>query len=144
MAEKAREESTENDVRQVAVGLARGAPPAQDVPISVQVRNGIRERWEYIKDPLPFEYVQAPEVSAWRIIHDGRAWGDCDDLSVFQAGILTALGIPARFVAIGTRRGNGKYSHVFCEVKLMGDWYSMDHLVPHDADWLIVPLVKEV
>lgn len=144
MADKAQEESIANNVRQVATGLARGAPTAKDAPIAVRVRDGIRARFDYYKDPSPFEYVIAPNVSCHRLIHSGKAVGDCDDLSILQAGILAALGIPARLVAIGTRRGAGRYSHVFCEVKLNGVWYSMDHLVPPDAEWLLPAITREV
>jgi len=54
----------------------------------------VRDEFDYVSDPVRFEYVKSPAES---LVSQG---GDCDDASVLLASMLQAIGIKTRFVFI--------------------------------------------
>lgn len=54
----------------------------------------VRDNFDYVNDPLSFEYVKSAQES---LLSQG---GDCDDASVLLANLMRALGIETRFVFI--------------------------------------------
>ena len=54
----------------------------------------MRDNFEYVSDPLSFEYVKTPIES---LASEG---GDCDDASVLLSSLLGAIGIQTRLVFI--------------------------------------------
>lgn len=57
---------------------------------------------------------------------EGVGFGDCDDVSMFSAALLTSVGIPARFRAVSPDPDYGHYRHVFTEYYLGGEWFPLD------------------
>jgi len=146
MAALTRKDCADSDVRFCAFMLTFDCPQGDEYANACAIANRMRPglRWKWTKDPRPFEFFIAPRVSAYRVRKDNLGWGDCDDFSLLQGAMLTGIGIPARYVAIGTPNGGGGYSHVFCEAFVGGDWRSMDSLVPHGVRWLQEPITQEV
>src|SRR3989344_4473800 len=81
----------------------------------------VRDNFDYVSDPLAFEYVKGPLNSMQ------TSNGDCDDASVLLANLLQAIGINTRFVFMP--------GHVFVQAeipeakgkyKTEKDWVSLD------------------
>jgi len=81
----------------------------------------VRDEFDYVNDPLAFEYVKSAKES---LVAKG---GDCDDASVLLASLLRAVGFNTRFVFIP--------GHVYVQVsipesvqkyKQEQDWINVD------------------
>ncbi len=81
----------------------------------------IRDSFDYVSDPLQFEYVKSAKESL--VSHNG----DCDDSAVLAANLLQAIGIRTRFVFVP--------NHVYIEAylpeslkryKSEQDWVALD------------------
>jgi transglutaminase-like putative cysteine protease len=134
------------DVRMVAVRIADGCPQDNRPCIVAAVRDRLRQLWKYVRDPRTAEFIQAPNVTAWRIRHLGRAWGDCDDLAVFQAAVLTSLGVPARVEATTPKWlpewGRPRYTHARASALVGPSWQTVDFL-NRDVS-VLPPIIEEV
>lgn len=85
------------------------------------LQNFVRDRIRYVRDVHGVEMLQTP-VRTLEI----RA-GDCDDKSTLLAALLSSVGFPTRFVAIGLN--GGPYSHVLCEARLGTRWIPCETIV---------------
>tara|TARA_B100000315_G_C14592227_1_gene596565 strand:- start:2503 stop:3180 length:678 start_codon:yes stop_codon:yes gene_type:complete len=54
----------------------------------------VRDNFDYVSDPLAYEYVKSPRLSL------ASSNGDCDDSSVLMASLLESIGIRTRFVFV--------------------------------------------
>lgn len=81
----------------------------------------VRDNFDYVNDPLKFEYIKTGKES---LINGG---GDCDDASVLLASMLEAVGFETKFEFIPR--------HVYVKVylpeainryKSKGDWVALD------------------
>lgn len=81
----------------------------------------VRDNFDYVSDPLAFEYVKSARES---LVTQG---GDCDDASVLLSNLLRSVGFETRFVFIP--------GHVYVEVyvpqapqkyKIDSHWISVD------------------
>jgi len=81
----------------------------------------VRERFNYVNDPLAFEYYKTPQESL------SSKNGDCDDASILLSSLLEAVGLRTRFVFVP--------SHVYVQAwipeavssyKDNGDWINLD------------------
>ena len=81
----------------------------------------VRDNFEYVNDPLAFEYVKSAPES---LMTQG---GDCDDASVLLANLMRSIGINTRFVFIP--------GHVYVQVQIPeatrkykdeNDWINVD------------------
>lgn len=59
-----------------------------------------------------------------------RLEGDCDDISTFQAAILSVWGYPVRLVAIRYEESTDQFQHVFIETEQRGRWTRYDITTP--------------
>jgi transglutaminase-like putative cysteine protease len=62
--------------------------------------------------------VQAPDVT----LRDRQ--GDCDDQAVLIGALLTSIGHPVRFVAVGFRPG--QFAHVYAETPIGPNWVAVE------------------
>ena len=109
----------------------------------------------------PDDYIQAVDIFCRRevmLIHEpdeilidplkmlddidrGRGVGDCDDVSMLAAALITALGIECRFKAVFPSSA-GHYQHVFVEYRLAsnGPWMPLDITIAgspeYPPDWI--------
>ncbi len=64
----------------------------------------VRDNFDYVSDPLKYEYVKTAEES---LVSKG---GDCDDAAVLLANLMRAIGINTRFVFIP--------GHIYVQIEL--------------------------
>lgn len=76
------------------------------------------------------ETLVAPEFMLMNLDNNGKITGDCDDITTLQGAIYKCLGIPIRFTAIRTKRGDPNYDHVFAEIKNSNAWIPYDLTLP--------------
>jgi transglutaminase-like putative cysteine protease len=87
----------------------------------------VRDAVRYVRDPVDVELVQTPEATL-EIMQ-----GDCDDKSTLLAALLTTIGHPCRFVALGFN-GNG-FSHVLVETRSGAGWLPLETILPVTMGW---------
>ena len=78
------------------------------------VAHFVMSKMVYLPDPDGGEFIQTPLVLLNTIGKKGVAYGDCDDHVVLLGAMLTAIGIPARAVAVKLH-GSDYYNHVVVE-----------------------------
>jgi hypothetical protein len=117
-------------IRDLAVGIVRGAGiDAKDYRGEVDAVHAWMQRSiRYTRDPVGQERVQTPEHTAFVV----RA-GDCDDFAVLETALLGALGHRTRFVTIGFTPA--RFSHVYAQVEVAGQWIPIDAITDHPAGW---------
>lgn len=95
------------------------------------IQQWIQDNIRYILDPIDdtggVELVQTPQKTL-----DYYA-GDCDDQSVLAASLLSSIGHPARFIAVGFN-GAG-LSHVLTQTKIGPNWVSLETIRPEELGW---------
>ncbi len=64
----------------------------------------VQKNFNYVNDPLAFEYFKTPQESF------SSNTGDCDDSSIFLSSLLRSVGFNTRFVKVP--------SHIFVQVKI--------------------------
>ena len=98
-----------------------------------QEARGVAERaWAHVKRAIQFkrdeelggglggelgadtvEFIVRPAEMA-KFVQEGRAYGDCDDFSMYLAALLEACGVPCSFVTVAADgRAPEQYSHVY-------------------------------
>ena len=82
----------------------------------------VRSHVRYTQDVLDVETLQTP-VATLKLRH-----GDCDDQATLLAALLNAVGIPARFVAVGF--APDVYEHVYVEAQIDGEWIPAETTEP--------------
>lgn len=120
------------EVRETALSLVRDLPPrawiAQIERLQEFVK-GIR----YVRDPVDLETVQTP----MKTLEYGQ--GDCDDQATLLASLLTALGHPARFIAVAFK--GGPFEHVLVQTKVNStgqdsrDWVTAETIIDKPLGW---------
>lgn len=83
------------------------------------IHNLIAQNVRYVNDPTDAEMTQSPELLISTIAKNGRASGDCDDMTILAGSCLASLGFSVGVVIAGFRE-KGRYTHVFCVVKGKG------------------------
>ncbi len=81
----------------------------------------------YVKDPLGLELLKTPQV-ALQLIEIGEVPGlDCDDLTILSLSLLKSIGYPVALRAVGFRRNDNKYTHIYglVHIQRMG-WIPFD------------------
>lgn len=84
----------------------------------------------FIYTPEKIETLVTPEYMLSGLEINHRLMGDCDDISMFHAALLTCLGFSVRFVAIRSVQENPDFDHVYIEVRHQGEWILYDETVP--------------
>jgi transglutaminase-like putative cysteine protease len=97
----------------------------------------VQDNIRYVQDPYDdtggVELVQTPQKTL-----DYQA-GDCDDQSVLVSALLSSLGHPTRFIAIGF--SGQPLSHVLVQTKVgssghdVKDWASVETIQPQPLGW---------
>ena len=124
MAQYALEDSTDPEVRGQAASALRenGGDPNSysDVDAVHAVWSYIRSRLSFVQDGVTgapaADLFGQPVIESVTRPRDIASWGvgDCDDYATWGACLLTALGVPCRFVTVAAdARVPGEYSHVY-------------------------------
>lgn len=114
-------------IREQACSLVADLPPRQWMAQIRRLHEFVRDSIRYVHDPVDVELVQTPET-----LLKSRQ-GDCDDKSTLLAALLTSIGHPSRYVALGFD-GNG-FSHVLVETQVRDGWMPLETILPKPAGW---------
>jgi transglutaminase-like putative cysteine protease len=92
------------------------------------IQNFVQTNIRYIHDPPELELVQTPQYTLQ------HRMGDCDDQAVLVASLLTAIGHPSRFVAVGLN--GGPLSHVLTQTLIGTQWVGVETIIPKPLGWM--------
>ncbi len=134
---------TSPSVRQVALDVTRdisddpdtGFPDRRDrTEIARAIYNYIVGSIAYVHDPHGVEQIQSARATLY------YRTGDCDDMSVLSAALLGSLGVPVRFVVIGTNPQKPEaFTHIYVEYLIHGgQWIAFDPVI-EDGVGIAVP-----
>lgn len=118
-------------VKALAAGIVQGYDPRDRAGIARAIREYTRDRFDFVSDTVGTEELYAPHIHVDRIRRTGRTFGDCDDLSMLQAALLHAVGIPAKLATSGVgplAARTNSFNHVFALAAYGGRLHSMDWL----------------
>lgn len=88
----------------------------------------LRSKFIYTEEKI--ETLVSPDYMLQGLERTGVLRGDCDDISMLNAAILTCMDIKVRFVAIRSEQSNPNYDHVFIEAFNNIIWVDKDLTVP--------------
>jgi transglutaminase-like putative cysteine protease len=108
-------------VRNHALAIVQGLPSRDFRGELTAVYDWFTGHVRFVRDPEGLETLATP-CRTLNILT-----GDCDDQATAIAALLTALGFPTRFVAVGF--APGQYSHVFAETRLGNQWIPVETTV---------------
>lgn len=92
----------------------------------------VADTFPELDDPGKVELLR----SANYIIGNKSARLDCDDYSILIGSLMGAAKVPVRLVVIAAKPLEPrKYSHVFPEVRVHGQWIAMDALLDRPGDY---------
>lgn len=116
-------------IRQLACELVRELPQGDSSAEVRALQSFVRDHIRYTNDIAGVETLQTPRVT----LESGV--GDCDDKSLLLSSLLSSIGRPNRFVAIGLN--GGPLSHVTVEVRLGArqNWYMLETIKDVEAGW---------
>lgn len=117
------------DIRRLAVAIC-GTINGNDKDYAIQlirIFNYVQKNIGYIRDIYGVETIQSPLFTLQ------SKSGDCDDKSTLLATLLSCVGFPTRFFAMGF--SPGVYCHVICEAKYNGQWISLDATENKPLGW---------
>jgi hypothetical protein len=86
----------------------------------------ILKRWVLMHVTIVDEFEElliSPIVMISEIVQLGKSAGDCDDIAMLSAAILSSIGAQTRLQA-RFRQSDGSYAHVFCQ-----------YMFPYDQGW---------
>jgi hypothetical protein len=72
----------------------------------------VRRYVRYIKDPHGMEQLTDP-VLLVKMIQEGRAMGDCDDISLLIATLILAIGHQPYFRFVKYKKKHGPFNHIY-------------------------------
>lgn len=120
-------------IREQALRLVAHLPPRQWFAQIHALHDFVKDEIRFVRDPVDLETVATPEKTL-----ELRA-GDCDDKSTLLAALLTAIGHPARFAALGFN--GGPFSHVLVETQIKNtgddarDWLPLETIIDRSPGW---------
>lgn len=125
--------SPTQDIRELALNLTRSVPERDWGGEIVALHGFVRDQIRYVMDPDDLELVARPEKTLQYM------QGDCDDKSTLLGALLSSIGHPARFAAIGL---NGlPFSHVLVETQVNStgndrrDWLPLETILQVPPGW---------
>lgn len=117
-------------VRAWGVAIVRELQPRDYWSQAHAIRGFLRERVQFLDDPVGVELVHAPR----KLLDDieARYWtvGDCDDVATLAAALGAVVGLPSRFVLLAFGAPDAPFAHVFTELWAAvpggGTWVELD------------------
>jgi len=126
MRELVRESRGHPVVRAHAERAVAGVPPGDSLAEVLAVRDYLVSLVDYRQDPNGVEWLQAPwAVFACQIDRGTRPQLDCDDLTMFAAAPLEAIGHHTKFRVV-SHRPDRQFNHVYGLVQLGREWAALD------------------
>lgn len=108
-------------VRNQTLAIVAGLPSRDFNGEVVAVYDWFTTHVRFVRDVEGIETLQTPARTLELLT------GDCDDQAAALAAMLTTIGFPTRFVAVGFEPG--QYSHVFSEARIGARWVPLETTV---------------
>lgn len=116
-------------VRETALSIISGSQSW--IAQARAIQEWVQDHIQYVRDPIDanggVELIQTPQKTL-----DYGA-GDCDDQSTLMAALLSSVGHPSRFMAVGFR--GEPLSHVLTQTKVRNCWASVETIEPRPFGW---------
>lgn len=90
------------------------------------IRDWMENHLSFIPDPLGVELLSTPRYLIERIQKTGMVSGDCDDTAILAAALGKAVGLRAKFRALGFRKPGAPFRHVVTYLLAAGQWANLD------------------
>ena len=90
------------------------------------INRWIKDHSHFIRDPLGVELIHTPKYILKKIAQNFYFDFDCDDMAVLSASLGKAVGLPAKFVALGFLDKKQPLTHVYTILKVKEKWYPID------------------
>jgi hypothetical protein len=100
-------------IRKLALNIIQGIPSNHFADESLAIGDYVKNKVRYARDPLLIEYLQDPVDLVKQIQSGGVAQGDCDDMALFIATLLLAVGHEPYFRAVRYTDPVGNYNHIY-------------------------------
>lgn len=118
---------TDPAVINTAKSIIRFLPGRSYPQFADAIREFLSQRVLFCKDPRGVELLHTPRYMLDTIASRFYFQADCDDVAVLAAALGKALGLRARFVALGFHAPDAPLTHVYTEIGIpSGEWYEMD------------------
>ncbi len=116
--------SRSTKIRAKAINIIKdaGAPEKNYAAETRAIHNWVRDNIRYVRDVHGQETLSYPEET----LFNTKA-GDCDDLAMLDAALLSAIGVPTRFKVIGVTPE--RYSHVYLQARIGNAWMTLDPIM---------------
>lgn len=99
-------------VVETATGIVSSIPSRDYFGMAQAVRAWLARNFKFVPDPVGLELLRDPEYQLREWMTRGQIIGDCDDAAILGAALGKAVGINAKFVAVGFR-DPGPLVHVY-------------------------------
>lgn len=116
-------------VRLLATDIVRGIGGKDGVEQAHAIREFLVQHTEFLRDPDGVEMLHGPVWQVQQILQRGVVQVDCDDVAMLAAALGKAVGLRARFVAVGFVNKKSPYRHVWAELSTQTappQWIDMD------------------
>lgn len=90
------------------------------------IREWMEEHLQFLPDPYGVELLATPRYLLDQIRTRQFVSGDCDDTAILGAALGKAVGMKARFVAMGFGRPGAAFKHVTTHLLVAGRWANLD------------------
>lgn len=98
---------------ETARGIAKRVPPRDEVRQALAVRDWIKRRLVFVKDPTDTQLLTSPLYMLSEVQKTNTIQGDCADVAMLAAALCMAVGIRCFFVAVAFNTPTAPFSHVF-------------------------------
>lgn len=90
------------------------------------IRDWMEEHLAFMPDPLGVELLSTPRYMLDRIRRTQFVSGDCDDAAILGAALGKAVGLRAKFRALGFVSPRRPFQHVYTLLLINGRWANLD------------------
>ncbi len=90
------------------------------------IRDWLDEHLSFLPDPLGVELLSTPRYMLTRIRQAQYVSGDCDDAAILGAALGKAVGLRAKFRALGFVSPRRPFQHVYTLLLVHGRWANLD------------------
>ncbi|MGH8906850.1 MAG: transglutaminase domain-containing protein [Egibacteraceae bacterium] len=115
---------------ETARGIAAQAPPRDLLGIVRAIYDYLQDHFQFVPDPRGVETLATPRYLLDRIERHSFAEGDCDDAAILAAALGKAVGLRAKYRAVGFAAPNGPLTHVYTLLHAGGRWVRLDPTKP--------------